>query len=341
MSKVSVIVPCWGVEKYLDKCVESLVNQTIKDIEIILVDDESPDNVPEMCDAWATRDSRIKVIHKKNEGLGMACNSGLAIANGDFVAFCDSDDWVDAEMYQTLYHVAISEQCDAVYSCLRDVTEDGVIIATRIKNKGKIVFSKEQLNDVVLDMIAPRIEEKSERKYDVSAKVVLYNRKFLCSNNLKFVSEREISSEDQIFNIDVLANSNRVCFLPVAFYNYRVNTNSISRSVNLDKWKAIKGMYNYMMEDCQNRHIQDNYHIRIQRVFLGSMRIFLIQVLNSNLSKQKIKSVLSEIRKDSDVDNVLQIYPISKMPIAQRFFTFCLKYRLFFGLRLFAVLKKL
>lgn len=72
MSKVSIIVPCWGVEKYLDRCVESLINQTLREMEIILVDDESPDSVPEMCDEWAKKDNRIKVIHKKNAGLGMA-----------------------------------------------------------------------------------------------------------------------------------------------------------------------------------------------------------------------------------------------------------------------------
>lgn len=341
MPKVSIIVPCWGVEKYLDRCVESLVNQTLKDIEIILVDDESPDKVPQMCDEWAKRDARIKVIHKKNAGLGMACNSGIEIASGEFVAFCDSDDWVDTEMYQILYNTAISEQCDVVYSGLRDVTENEVIISTRIKNKEKIVFSKEQINDVVLDMIAPRIEEKPERKYEASAKVALYKRKLICLNSIRFVSEREIASEDQIFNINVLLNSNKVCFLPMAFYNYRVNTNSISRSVNLDKWKAIKGMYNYMLDDCKKKHIHGDYDLRIQRVFLGSIRIFLTQVLNSNLSKQKINSVLRGIRKDCDVEKVLELYPISKMPIIQRYFTFCLKYRLFFGLKLFAVLKKM
>ena len=100
MPKVSIIVPCWGVEKYLDRCVESLVNQTLKDIEIILVDDESPDRVPVMCDDWAKKDSRIRVIHKKNGGLGFARNSGLDIATGEYVTFCDSDDYIEQEAYE-------------------------------------------------------------------------------------------------------------------------------------------------------------------------------------------------------------------------------------------------
>ena len=113
MAKVSIIVPCWGVEKYLDRCVESLVNQTLQDIEIILVDDESPDRVPEMCDDWAKKDRRIKVIHKKNGGLGLACNSGIEVATGEYLAFCDSDDWVDAKMYECeKLNVTMGEQRD-------------------------------------------------------------------------------------------------------------------------------------------------------------------------------------------------------------------------------------
>ena len=92
MSKVSVVVPVYNVEKYLDQCMNNLVNQSLQEIEIILVDDGSPDRVPEMCDEWAMKDNRIKVIHKKNEGLGYARNSGLEIAMGEYVTFVDSDD---------------------------------------------------------------------------------------------------------------------------------------------------------------------------------------------------------------------------------------------------------
>ena len=96
--KVSIIVPIYNVERYLDRCIQSLANQTLHDIEIILVDDESPDNCPVMCDVYEARDSRIKVVHKKNGGLGMACNSGLEVAKGEYVAFCDSDDWLEQNL---------------------------------------------------------------------------------------------------------------------------------------------------------------------------------------------------------------------------------------------------
>ena len=94
MDLISVIVPVYKVEKYLDKCVQSIVDQTYRNLEIILVDDGSPDNCPAMCDAWAEKDDRIRVIHKENGGLSDARNAGMAIATGEYIGFVDSDDWI-------------------------------------------------------------------------------------------------------------------------------------------------------------------------------------------------------------------------------------------------------
>ena len=100
--KISVIVPVYKVEKFLDRCVESIVGQTYENLEIILVDDGSPDNCPSMCDKWAEKDSRIKVIHKENGGVSSARNAALDAATGDFIGFVDSDDWIEPDMYESL-----------------------------------------------------------------------------------------------------------------------------------------------------------------------------------------------------------------------------------------------
>ena len=102
MPSISIIVPVYKVEKYLDRCVESLVRQTFDDIEIILVDDGSPDKSGKMCDEWEKKDERIRVIHKKNGGLSEARNYGIEAARGDYVAFIDSDDWIDDDMMEIL-----------------------------------------------------------------------------------------------------------------------------------------------------------------------------------------------------------------------------------------------
>ncbi len=113
---ISVIIPVYKVEKYLDECVKSVVDQTYKDLEIILVDDGSPDNCPKICDEWASKDKRIKVVHKKNGGLSSARNAGLAIANGDYIGFVDSDDFINETMYEDLMQIMLSNKKNIVVS---------------------------------------------------------------------------------------------------------------------------------------------------------------------------------------------------------------------------------
>lgn len=122
---ISVIIPVYNVEKYLDRCVQSVVDQIYSNLEIILVDDGSPDNCPAICDTWAEKDSRIKVIHKRNGGLSDARNAGMAIAGGDFIGFVDSDDWIETEMYQSLYQRMCDDDSDIAACGIEMVWEDG------------------------------------------------------------------------------------------------------------------------------------------------------------------------------------------------------------------------
>ena len=122
---ISVIVPVYKVESYLDRCVQSIVNQTYQNLEIILVDDGSPDHCPAMCDAWAAKDNRIRVIHKENGGLSDARNAGMAVATGEFVGFVDSDDWLNPQMYHCLYEAIASTDSDIASCGARRVWADG------------------------------------------------------------------------------------------------------------------------------------------------------------------------------------------------------------------------
>lgn len=122
---ISVIVPVYKVEKYLDKCVESIVNQTYKNLEIILVDDGSPDNCPQLCDEWAKRDSRIKVIHKQNGGLSEARNFGIDIAEGTYITLVDSDDVIALDMVQYLYDLTKKNDADMAVCQYENIDENG------------------------------------------------------------------------------------------------------------------------------------------------------------------------------------------------------------------------
>ena len=112
MPLISVIIPVYNVEKYLDRCLESVVNQTYKNLEIILVDDGSPDNCPKMCDEWAKKDSRIRTIHKINGGLSAARNAGMDALTGDYIGFVDSDDWIEINMFERLISILTDYSAD-------------------------------------------------------------------------------------------------------------------------------------------------------------------------------------------------------------------------------------
>ena len=122
---VSVIVPVYKVEQYLDKCVQSILDQTFRDFELLLVDDGSPDKCGEMCEAWAKKDGRIRVIHKPNGGLSDARNAGIGQASGDYLLFVDSDDWIEKDMLATLYGLIREADADMACCNFRSVNEDG------------------------------------------------------------------------------------------------------------------------------------------------------------------------------------------------------------------------
>lgn len=120
MPEISVIVPVYKVQEFLPACLASLTGQTFRDFELILVDDGSPDECGALCDAWAGRDGRIRVIHKQNGGLSSARNAGLEIARGRYIAFVDSDDLVTADYLETLYNAIIREKADMAIGAVED-----------------------------------------------------------------------------------------------------------------------------------------------------------------------------------------------------------------------------
>ena len=108
---ISVIVPVYNMEQYMERCVNSIINQTYHNLEIILVDDGSTDHSTAMCDEYALRDERIKVVHKPNGGLSDARNAGLAVVSGNYVGYVDSDDWIEPQMYEKMYAACVEKQC--------------------------------------------------------------------------------------------------------------------------------------------------------------------------------------------------------------------------------------
>lgn len=149
-AKISVIVPVYKVEPYLDKCISSIVNQTYKNLEIILVDDGSPDSCPTMCDAWAEKDSRIRVIHKPNGGLSDARNAGIVVATGELMAFVDSDDWIASDMYEHLYQRLTEDDSDIAACGVQMVWENKTPSRT-LTREGSCVLNQEEAMQAIIE----------------------------------------------------------------------------------------------------------------------------------------------------------------------------------------------
>lgn len=328
--KISVIVPVYNVEKYLSCCVASLLNQTLKDIEIIMVDDESPDNCPVMCDEYAKQDSRVKVIHKKNEGLGFARNSGLEVATGEFVAFVDSDDFVDVTMYEVLYQTAKEYDLDTVYCGIKKIDNNNNVVLQHINYVDKMMTfdTKEQIKRLILGIGGAEMNFPRDREYMISVCTSIYSMKLIKENTIRFHSEREFVSEDTIFNLDYLPKTNKIGCLPNLFYFYRYNPESISNKFKIGKFEQEKKLFKEIRRKLSLLYSTDDFSIRVDRNFIGFVRNAVFRGTTKDISKDDVKKEIICICSDKELIGILGRFPYYKLPIKQVALVFLIKFKL-------------
>lgn len=235
---ISVIVPVYKVEPYLDQCISSIVNQTYSNLEIILVDDGSPDNCPAMCDAWAEKDQRIRVIHKPNGGLSDARNAGMAAATGELMAFVDSDDYLAPDMYEHLYQRMSQDKSDISACGVQMVWDDGTP-PRMLTCQGSCILNREDAMRAII--------EESWLKQPVVYK--LYKTMLICG--IPFPKGKY--HEDMFWSYQAISKADRVSVSDYAGYFYRQHGGSIMGSgfslKSLDCMEAIKERYAYIVEN--------------------------------------------------------------------------------------------
>lgn len=288
MDLISVIVPVYNVEKYLDKCIESIVNQTYKNLEIILVDDGSPDNSGAICDAWAEKDDRIIVIHKENEGSGKARNVALDLAKGEFIAFVDSDDYIEKHMIDHLYslftdNVGITE-CSMIY------TEDD---SADMDNNGcneVIIYSAE-------DALSLHIKDKLFRQTVVNK---LYRRDVI--GDVRFPVGTRI--DDEFWTYQVIAKANKLIHTSRIMYAYRQQQNSqMHLHFALPRLHAIDAKKERLL------FLQQHYPTLISEakvnfwhtcLFLGQMSMLHMNKNDKRIAVDKLKALQQEFSLKKD-----------------------------------------
>lgn len=237
---ISVIVPVYKVEAYLDPCVESIVNQTYRNLEIILVDDGSPDRCPEMCDAWAAKDSRIKVVHKENGGASDARNAGLDVFLGDYVTFVDADDLVASDMVEVLFKGCVDNGADVSMCALQNFSENAPCLDGRNSSAEKIL-SGEFVCTQFFCCYGPNPVSKLFKRSVVKESRFILGRKM---------------GEDAAFTYPILYAQERICFVQRYMYFYRSNPSSATGTYSLnqlDELKTLQEMLSFYEEKKESK----------------------------------------------------------------------------------------
>lgn len=210
---ISVIVPVYNVEKYINRCIDSIINQTYKNLEIILVDDGSPDNCGKICDEYALKDKRIKVIHKKNGGVGLARNIGIKYASGSYISFVDSDDWLEITFFEYMLNALVEGASDIIQCSYNRVSSQ--------KSKSIVLNKRKYLKDEFLVAI---LHPQTSLGF---CHMKIYDRKIL--HDIYF-DEKLLVGEDALFNEHVAYKNPKVITIPDVLYNYRVRHDSVTKS---------------------------------------------------------------------------------------------------------------
>ena len=218
MPKVSIIVPVYNVGKYLSKCLDSLINQTLEDIEIICINDGSTDNSLDILKSYSAKDSRIKIIDKPNEGLSITRNIGIHSATGKYIGFIDSDDWIDLDFYEKLYSAITSNDVDIACATIVRKRENS--------SKYRVFFKEEKIYETLEDKLKAINYPKCS---------YVWNKLYKADKIKNIPFKKGIYFEDVYWTLEVLKRTNKIITVPNINYFYRVNLDSIVKRVKDSK----------------------------------------------------------------------------------------------------------
>ena len=314
---ISVIVPVYNVEEYLRECIDSIIEQTYSNLEIILIDDGSKDESGIICDEYEKKDSRIKVIHKENAGVSSARNTGLQIATGDWVAFVDSDDWLEENYFEVLMKCAIDKKAEIVSCGYNRVT---VNKKESINNSGNILIF--DARNFLIKLLNPQVG------YGFTH-MKIYKREII--NDVVFDTELKVG-EDCLFNEQVVLNANRICVIEKNLYNYRVNPNSVVRSFDknyVNKYlKAMNKNKEYLKKHYENDTIikQSYYNYVAFHVMLIAVN-YCYNLENTEKNKRKL---LKEICCVKCFEEGIKNSNYQNLSLTRQITLFTLKHKLYF-----------
>lgn len=257
---LSVIVPVYKTEKYLKRCIDSILNQTYSNLEVILIDDGSPDHCPDICDQYARNDLRVKVVHKTNGGVASARNVGLDIATGDYFTFVDSDDYIDINMYQSMINIVKKYDCDIVMcDCIKEYNTHSEIYSHNIRSG---YYNKKQLEVEYYSHLI--IMENVDYPPTISNCLCLFRKKNKYIRYFNGVRH----SEDWLFGIQMMIQADSFYYMKnKCYYHYFMNDQSATHIFSVDKWNDYMIIYNETLE-CFKKYNNKSFTSQINLMLL-------------------------------------------------------------------------
>lgn len=324
MPLVSIIVPIYNVEKYIRKCIDSLLSQTFKDFEIILIDDGSTDLSTLICEEYSKQYSQIHFFKKTNEGLGLTRNFGIKKATGKYLLFVDSDDYIESNTIESL----VKYDEDLIIGGYNRVNSDNIVFDV-FRYLPDVFIDKE-----IKDKMFPRLIGSAPNKSDsiaVSVCGCLYLKSIIDKNNIIFFSEHEIISEDLFFNLEFLLKASRVRITDEVLYNYRLTEGSLTKRYNHNRFNKIKELYYrekiFLIENNIYNH---DCSVRLKKQFFIYLRMCFRQEKKS-ISKKNINQIIKSISmmcNDTLVQKIIVEYPVKQLGFKQGIFVRLVKLKL-------------
>ena len=313
---VSVIVPVYNVEKYFKRCLESVINQTYHNLEIILVDDGSRDSSGKLCDEYKKKDGRIKVIHKNNEGLGITRNRGLEKAAGKYVTFVDSDDYIPLDSISGMVQEIETYNCDLVIG--------NYYYGKQIKPctaEARCYHGREVIDYVLVHLLGNK--PKSEDMISVSAWGKLFRRDIIEKNQLRYPSERILIWEDIAFNLDYIPLCKSVYVSHTPRYYYCFNGESLTHKYNPDKLMLVMRMYEYVKHKLSELDIPEEGNLRLINSYIGHIRTCLkleVFYAKKNGFRNAFNNVV-KICNDKKIIELIRLFPEKEYSKVQRIYS--------------------
>lgn len=341
MSKVSVIVPCYKVEAYIRELIESLQRQTMRDIEVILVDDGSPDKTGTICDEYAAKDSRLHVIHKPNGGVSAARNDGLRAATGDYVIFSDSDDYLPEDAIELLYNKAMADDSDIVVGDINQVFPKKEKMG-RFYAEEFTVRNGKQLRELVKAVFYKTycpwpFEGRAAFGYGGPCNK-LVRRKMLIDNHIEFDLRVKGVYDDIIYSAYILSVAKTVSYIPRNVYNYRILETSITRTFKKNTLEINAAIFE-AWGDFLKKYNQDGaytapYYANVLRRFDESLSKFFfspknpdplgkrIKELQAIMDSEPYRSIVTNVEANKLEKRHLQEYKLLKLGSARMVWLF-------------------